>query len=152
MSEELRRPQFQSREIEDERGHWYVVVLEGVRPVTRIKIERPWGRGEVQRFRRCAGPKSLGIHPINTSPFLAIYTTPNFSPHQPHHLFFSFSRCPAPLCGNILKMRWYLALLVSALVATVTALSSSGSRLLVVLDDTTDKSAYSILWSDLEGN
>ncbi|KAJ5992450.1 hypothetical protein N7451_008174 [Penicillium sp. IBT 35674x] len=48
-------------------------------------------------------------------------------------------------------MRWYLALLVSAFVAAVNALSSSGSRLLVVLDDTTDKSAYSILWSDLEG-
>ncbi|KAJ5672919.1 hypothetical protein N7507_002046 [Penicillium longicatenatum] len=48
-------------------------------------------------------------------------------------------------------MRWYLALLVCALVAAVNALSSSGSRLLVVLDDTTDKSAYSILWSDLEG-
>lgn len=49
-------------------------------------------------------------------------------------------------------MRWYLALLVSAFAAAVNALSSSGSRLLVVLDDTTDKSAYSILWSDLEGN
>ncbi|KAJ5536365.1 hypothetical protein N7513_009551 [Penicillium frequentans] len=48
-------------------------------------------------------------------------------------------------------MRWYLALLVSAFAAAVNALSSSGSRLLVVLDDTTDKSAYSILWSDLEG-
>ncbi|KAJ5649573.1 uncharacterized protein N7484_003296 [Penicillium longicatenatum] len=48
-------------------------------------------------------------------------------------------------------MRWYLALLVCALMAAVNALSSSGSRLLVVLDDTTDKSAYSILWSDLEG-
>ncbi|KAJ5947696.1 hypothetical protein N7466_000711 [Penicillium verhagenii] len=48
-------------------------------------------------------------------------------------------------------MRWCLALLVSALVASVNALSSSGSRLLVVLDDTTEKSAYSTLWSDLEG-
>ncbi|KAJ5919896.1 hypothetical protein N7454_009731 [Penicillium verhagenii] len=48
-------------------------------------------------------------------------------------------------------MRWCLALLVSAFVASVNALSSSGSRLLVVLDDTTEKSAYSTLWSDLEG-
>ncbi|KAJ5653243.1 hypothetical protein N7490_000246 [Penicillium lividum] len=48
-------------------------------------------------------------------------------------------------------MRWCLAMLVCALVAAVNALSSSGSRLLVVLDDTTDKSSYSTLWSDLEG-
>ncbi|KAJ5723543.1 hypothetical protein N7488_001578 [Penicillium malachiteum] len=48
-------------------------------------------------------------------------------------------------------MRWCLALLICALVAAVNALSSSGSRLLVVLDDTTEKSTYSTLWSDLEG-
>ncbi|KAJ5708844.1 hypothetical protein N7493_010178 [Penicillium malachiteum] len=48
-------------------------------------------------------------------------------------------------------MRWCLALLICALVAAVNALSSSGSRLLVVLDDTTEKSSYSTLWSDLEG-
>ncbi|KAJ5735932.1 uncharacterized protein N7483_001057 [Penicillium malachiteum] len=47
-------------------------------------------------------------------------------------------------------MRWCLALLICALVAAVNALSSSGSRLLVVLDDTTEKSSFSTLWSDLE--
>ncbi|KAJ5108523.1 hypothetical protein N7456_005198 [Penicillium angulare] len=47
-------------------------------------------------------------------------------------------------------MRWCLALLICAFVATVNALSSSGSRLLVVLDETTEKSTYSTLWSDLE--
>lgn len=48
-------------------------------------------------------------------------------------------------------MRWCLALLLSCLLAAVNALSSSGSRLLVVLDESTEKSAYSTLWSDLEG-
>jgi oligosaccharyltransferase complex subunit beta len=49
-------------------------------------------------------------------------------------------------------MRWCLALLVCCFLAAVNALSSSGSRLLVVLDESTEKSAYSTLWSDLEGN
>ncbi|KAJ5099753.1 hypothetical protein N7532_006754 [Penicillium argentinense] len=48
-------------------------------------------------------------------------------------------------------MRWCLALLLFCFLAAVNALSSSGSRLLVVLDDSTEKSLYSTLWSDLEG-
>jgi oligosaccharyltransferase complex subunit beta len=49
-------------------------------------------------------------------------------------------------------MRWCLALLLCCFLAAVNALSSSGSRLLVVLDESAEKSAYSTLWSDLEGN
>ncbi|KAI2794034.1 hypothetical protein POX_a00624 [Penicillium oxalicum] len=48
-------------------------------------------------------------------------------------------------------MRWCLALLLCGFLAVVNALSSSGSRLLVVLDESTDQSAYSTLWSDLKG-
>ncbi|KAJ5304125.1 uncharacterized protein N7443_003785 [Penicillium atrosanguineum] len=48
-------------------------------------------------------------------------------------------------------MRWCLALLLCCFLAAVNALSSSGSRLLVVLDDSTEKSSFSTLWSDLEG-
>ncbi|KAJ5573676.1 uncharacterized protein N7459_008103 [Penicillium hispanicum] len=47
-------------------------------------------------------------------------------------------------------MRWCLALLLCCFLAAVNALSSSGSRLLVVLDDSTEKSLYSTLWSDLK--
>jgi len=38
-----------------------------------------------------------------------------------------------------------------AFAAVVTALSSSGSRLLVVLDEGADKAAFSTFWGDLEG-
>ncbi|KAJ5995039.1 hypothetical protein N7481_002016 [Penicillium waksmanii] len=48
-------------------------------------------------------------------------------------------------------MKWCLSLLLCCFLAAVNALSSSGSRLLVVLDESTEKSAYSTLWSDLEG-
>jgi len=40
--------------------------------------------------------------------------------------------------------------LLLALVGFVSALSSSGSRLLVVLEETTDKDKYSQFWGDLE--
>lgn len=49
-------------------------------------------------------------------------------------------------------MRWCFTLLVCCFLAAVNALSSSGSRLLVVLDDAAEKSVYSTLWTDLEGN
>jgi oligosaccharyltransferase complex subunit beta len=48
-------------------------------------------------------------------------------------------------------MRWCLALLICCL-AVVNALSSSGSRLLAILEDTEQKDLYSTLWADLEGN
>jgi hypothetical protein len=35
--------------------------------------------------------------------------------------------------------------------AAVNALSSSGNRLLVVLEDSAEKGLYSTLWGDLEG-
>lgn len=47
-------------------------------------------------------------------------------------------------------MRWCLTLLAFCFLAVVRALSSSGSRLLVVLEDATEKELYSKLWADLE--
>lgn len=48
-------------------------------------------------------------------------------------------------------MRWCPSLLLFGFLAAVNALSSSGSRLLVVLEDATEKGLYSTLWGDLEG-
>jgi oligosaccharyltransferase complex subunit beta len=48
-------------------------------------------------------------------------------------------------------MRWCLTLLAFCFLAVVHALSSSGSRLLVVLEDAAEKELYSKLWADLEG-
>jgi len=48
-------------------------------------------------------------------------------------------------------MRWCLALLICCFLAVVNALSSSGSRLLAVLEDTDQKDLYSTLWADLKG-
>lgn len=57
-----------------------------------------------------------------------------------------------PLCGNLpLKMRWSLSLFLFGFLAVVHALSSSGNRLLVVLEDGSEKDLYSTFWSDLEG-
>ncbi len=49
------------------------------------------------------------------------------------------------------KMRWSISLLLLGLLGLVQALSSSGSRLLVVLEDLADKSKYSKFLGDLEG-
>ena len=47
-------------------------------------------------------------------------------------------------------MRWFLSWLLLAVVGLVSALSSNGSRLLVVLEDAAEKDKYSQLWRDLE--
>lgn len=50
------------------------------------------------------------------------------------------------------KMRSIIAsLLAVCLVGLVNALSSTGSRLLVILDDVADKDKYSKFWGDLQG-
>ena len=48
-------------------------------------------------------------------------------------------------------MRWFFSLLLLGLLAAVNALSSSGSRLLVVLEELGEKERYSKFLSDLEG-
>ena len=50
-----------------------------------------------------------------------------------------------------IKMRWFLSLLLLGLVAAVNALSSSGNRLLVVLEELGEKEKYSKFLGDLEG-
>ena len=52
---------------------------------------------------------------------------------------------------EILDMRWLLSLFVLALLSLVQALSSSGNRLLVVIEEAAEKSKYSKFWTDLEG-
>jgi len=48
-------------------------------------------------------------------------------------------------------MRSLVSLFVLLFAALVSAVSTSGSRLLVVLDDVADKAGYSKFLSDLEG-
>ena len=48
-------------------------------------------------------------------------------------------------------MRWLTSALLLAVLGTVQALSSTGNRLLVVIDQLEDKAKYSNFWSDLEG-
>ena len=50
-----------------------------------------------------------------------------------------------------IKMRWFLSLLLLGLLTAVNALSSSGNRLLVVLEELGDKEKYSRFLGDLEG-
>lgn len=47
-------------------------------------------------------------------------------------------------------MHWFLTLLSLALLGFVQALSSSGTRLLVVTEDSAGKDNYSLFWRDLE--
>lgn len=48
-------------------------------------------------------------------------------------------------------MRWLLSFLLLGLLSVVQALSSSGNKLLVLLDDAAEKSKYSKYIADLEG-
>lgn len=48
-------------------------------------------------------------------------------------------------------MRWLLSFLLLGLLAVVQAVSSSGNKLLVVLEELADKSKYSKYFGDLEG-
>lgn len=48
-------------------------------------------------------------------------------------------------------MRWLVYSCLLALLALVQALSSSGNRLLVVIEEAAEKEIYSHFWDDLEG-
>ncbi len=48
-------------------------------------------------------------------------------------------------------MRRLFSFLVLALLGVVEALSSSGRRLLIVVEETAEKAKYSTFWGDLEG-
>lgn len=48
-------------------------------------------------------------------------------------------------------MRRLFSFLVLALLGVVQALSSSGRRLLIVLEEASEKAKYSTFWEDLEG-
>lgn len=49
------------------------------------------------------------------------------------------------------NMRWILSFLLLGLLSAVSALSSSGNKLLVVLEELSEKSKYSKYFGDLEG-
>lgn len=48
-------------------------------------------------------------------------------------------------------MRWFLSFLILGFWGAVHALSSSGNRLLVVLEEASERDLYSTFWADLEG-
>ncbi len=48
-------------------------------------------------------------------------------------------------------MRYFLSLLLLGLVSLVQAVSISGNRLLVVIEEAAEKVKYSTFWKDLEG-
>lgn len=48
-------------------------------------------------------------------------------------------------------MRWILSFLLLGLLSAVSALSSGGNKLLVVLEELSEKSKYSKYFGDLEG-
>lgn len=48
-------------------------------------------------------------------------------------------------------MRWLVSFFLLALLALVQGLSSSGNRLLVVIEEVAEKEKYSQFWGDLEG-
>ena len=48
-------------------------------------------------------------------------------------------------------MRYFLSLLLLVLVSLAQAISTTGNRLLVVIEEAAEKFKYSTLWKDLEG-
>ena len=81
-----------------------------------------------------------------------ILTRPS-SPRQSTTPLFGFLSFFALLynCKNQITMRLSLSVVISALAAATSALSTTGSRLLVVLDDVADKAAYGQFFGDLTG-
>lgn len=53
-------------------------------------------------------------------------------------------------CPRAYKMKGLFSILLLALVGAVSALSSAGNRLLVVLEESSEKAKYSKFWADLE--
>jgi hypothetical protein len=74
---------------------------------------------------------------------LALHTFPKAEQHG-HQIHENSTATPA-------TMRWLLSLLLLELLAVVQAVSSSGSKLLVVLEELSDKTKYSKYFGDLEG-
>ena len=66
-------------------------------------------------------------------------------------LKFVFCFIPTLRCASYCKMRWYLSFLLFCFLAVVHALSSSGNRLVVILEEAAEKELYSSFWSDLQG-
>ena len=48
-------------------------------------------------------------------------------------------------------MRWVFPILIVGLLSLALALSSTGNRLLVVIEEAAEKDKYSQFWGDLEG-
>lgn len=75
---------------------------------------------------------------------LASNTSPESAPSLLHRPLKHFAR--------FFNMRWVLSCLFLAVLGVVQALSSSGNRLLVVLEDAADKTLFSKFWTDLGGS
>jgi hypothetical protein len=62
----------------------------------------------------------------------------------------TFPKGATTIFHTLLTMRWLFSFLLLWLPVAISALSSSGNRVLVVLEDTAAKDKYSQFWSDLE--
>lgn len=58
---------------------------------------------------------------------------------------------PTPSSSGFCMMRWCLSFLLFCFLAAVHALSSSGNRLVVILEEAAEKDLYSSFWEDLQG-
>lgn len=78
----------------------------------------------------------------NTSP---VHTSRTRTPS------FSLSCFPTSSRSGFCMMRWCLSFLLFCFLAAVHALSSSGNRLVVILEEAAEKDLYSSFWEDLQG-
>lgn len=83
---------------------------------------------------------------LNTSPVLAI-NDDTFTLSLA--VFLSLVNC---LSQRICIMRWCLSFLLLCFLAVVHAVSSSGNRLVVILEEAAEKELYSSFWEDLQGD
>lgn len=89
----------------------------------------------------------------NTLPDLLASLPATKESHLSHRQFFnSLSIFLLPRWRGVCsKMRWFLSFLLLGFLGVVHALSTSGTRLLVVSEDKAEQDLYSIFWKDLKG-
>lgn len=100
------------------------------------------------RFRRSTSGLKLGPYG-SRAPFREVLALHTF-PEAPQRAYESTVKEDSGTTTTT-TMRWLLSFLLLGLLSVVQALSSSGSNLLVILEELAEKSKYSKYLADLEG-
>ena len=129
-------------------------------------VDRNWGGAQI---RNC--PRTIGLECSRQCVFAAVNgieyrqckrwgrahagagraERSSVSWHRTRLQDFEDRGCEGYLVSQHLTMRWLFTFVLLTLLSLVQALSSSGNRLLAVIEEATEKEKYSQFWGDLKG-